>query len=351
MKALYLFTNSRGKNAEEVARGEYHDNHFFGMFRLGRYGIDANFLELENTFPKKIVQFLRQHISMHFVHTPLLPFMYSYDVLLTSSSLGTLLVRKILHLRPKKVVMFDYNLSGQLHDIKTFKEKVFKWVIDGVDGFVTLSAEEAETMKELYPEKEESIIFFPFACDSSYYKPVEGCKEENFILSVGRDPGRDVSTLVRAVAGLGVTCKVTVKKSQLDAVEDIPKEIERHDFTTKELLEEYTKTKLVVIPLNSKYSNDTMGCSSLVEAMSMGKAIIATDTVTMRNYITDGVNGRLVPQGDSEALRTVITELFNNETERERLGNNARVFVRKECDPELFAKKLAEFLLHVVKES
>lgn len=344
MKALYLFTNSRSKNAEEITRQEYHDNHFFGMYRLRKYGVDADFLELENTFPKKIAQFLRHHISMHFVHVPLLPFVYSYDVVLTSSSLGTLLVRKIFHLRPKKVMMFDYNISGQLSNIRTFKEHVFRWVIDGVDGFVTLSKKEAEAMKKIYPKKIQSIAYLPFACDSSYYKPVEGLKEENFILSIGRDPGRDLSTLCKAMSGLGVNCKVTAKQSQLDVVVDIPKEVERHDFSTKELLDEYTKAMLVVIPLNPKYPNDAMGCSSLVEAMSMGKAIIATNTVTMRNYITDGVNGRLVPQGDSSTLNKVVTELLRDDKQRKMLGRNAREFVVKNCDPEKFAKELVDFL-------
>jgi glycosyltransferase involved in cell wall biosynthesis len=347
MKALYLFTNSRSKNAEEITRLEYHDNHFFGMYRLKKYGVDADFLELENTFPKKVAHFLRRHISMHFVHVPLLPYMFSYDVLLTSSSLGTLLVRKIFHLRPKKVVMFDYNISGQLSTVRTWKERVFRWIINGVDGFVTLSREEAEAMKKIYPKKAENIAFFPFACDSSYYKPAEGFKEENFILSVGRDPGRDLSTLCKAMSGLGVSCKVTAKKSQLDAVVDIPKEIERHDFSTRELLEEYTKAKIVVIALKVKYPNDTMGCSSLVEAMSMGKVVIATGTVTMRNYITDGVNGRLVPQSDSSALTTVIKELLQDDEQRKMLGRNAREFVVKNCDPENYAKELVGYLKKV----
>ena len=344
MRAVFLFTNERSSLTKRVANGEDSDNAFQGALRLSKYGIESDFIELENTFPKKIAQFIRQHGSMHFVHVPLLPYMFFYDVLLTSASFGTLFIKKIFHLPPKKVVMFDYNISGQLGNVRTFKQKVFRSVVSGVDAFITLSIEEAEAMKRIYPKKAQNIVYLPFACDGSYYKPIEGLVEEDFILSVGRDPGRDLFTLCKAVSGLGVSCKVTAKKTQLDAVGDVPSEIERQDFTSKELLEAYTKAKLVAIPLNPKYPNDSMGCSTLVEAMAMSKAIVATDTVTMRNYITDGVNGRLVPQGDSDTLRVVIKELLQDDEQRNILGKNAREFVIRNCDPEKFAEELANFV-------
>ena len=341
---LYLFTNSRSKNVEEIVRSEYHDNHFFGMLRLKKFGVEANFLEVENTFSERIARFLRRHISMHFIHVPLIPRMRSYDVVLTSASLGTLLLWRIFHFPPKKWVMFDYNISGLLEAASTYKERIYTWIVGGVNGFITLSKEEAETMKKIYPKKTDAVVFLPFACDAEYYKPVENVKEENFILSVGRDPGRDWLTLCKAVSGLGVRCKVTAKKRHLEVVENVPKEIEHYNFSSKELLEEYTKARIVIISLNPHWVNDSMGCSSLVEAMAMGKAIVATDTVTMRNYITDGVNGRLVPQGDSKALKEVIWELLQDGEQRKKLGSNAREFVIKNCSPDTFAKNLADYL-------
>lgn len=350
MKVLYLFTNSRSENAEHVKKGEDHDNHFFGMFRLGNYGVEADFLELENKFSKRVANFLRRHVlNMHFVHVPLIPFMRSYDVVLTSAAYGTLLLWRIFHFPPRKWVMFDYNLSGMLENTNTFKQRVFKWMIGGVSGFITLSKEEAEAMRARYPEKAENIIFLPFACDTEYYKPVEGLKEKDFILSVGRDPGRDLKTLCEAVKGTGTVCKVTAKEQQFDAVKDVPKEVERYSFSKEELLEQYTKAKVVVLPLNPKYPNDSMGCSSLVEALAMGKAVVATDTVTMRNYITDGINGRLVPQGDVDALKKAVTKLLDDEEKRKQLGKNARAFVRKECNPGDFVLKLKAYLLGIEK--
>ena len=63
---------------------------------------------------------------------------------------------------------------------------------------------------------------------------------------------------------------------------------------------------------------------SLIEAMSSGCAILASDTAPVREAIEDGVTGRLLPFFDPQAWAHGIDTLLNDAAERMRLGAQAR---------------------------
>ena len=65
---------------------------------------------------------------------------------------------------------------------------------------------------------------------------------------------------------------------------------------------------------------------SLLEAMSMGCAIVASDTAPVREAIEDGSTGRLVDFFDHQALASSICELLDDPAARSRLGHTAREF-------------------------
>ncbi|MFO1389276.1 glycosyltransferase family 4 protein [Cellvibrio sp.] len=65
---------------------------------------------------------------------------------------------------------------------------------------------------------------------------------------------------------------------------------------------------------------------SLLEAMSIGCAIVASDTAPVSEVIAHNKTGRLVDFFDREALAAQVINLLECPTERERLGNAAREF-------------------------
>lgn len=71
---------------------------------------------------------------------------------------------------------------------------------------------------------------------------------------------------------------------------------------------------------------------SLLEAMSIGCAIVASDTSPVRDVITDNETGRLVNFFDHKALADEISSLLDNPAERQRLGFNARALIHEEYD-------------------
>ena len=71
---------------------------------------------------------------------------------------------------------------------------------------------------------------------------------------------------------------------------------------------------------------------SLLEAMSVGCTIVASSTPPLLEAITHNENGRLVDFFNSSELTEQICELLQNESERERLGRNAREFAKLNYD-------------------
>jgi glycosyltransferase involved in cell wall biosynthesis len=71
---------------------------------------------------------------------------------------------------------------------------------------------------------------------------------------------------------------------------------------------------------------------SLLEAMSAGCAIAASDTPPVREVLVHGETGRLFPFFDRERLVDEVCGLLNNADERKRLGSQARAVAQKNYD-------------------
>lgn len=71
---------------------------------------------------------------------------------------------------------------------------------------------------------------------------------------------------------------------------------------------------------------------SLLEAMSVGCAIVASDTQPLREAVVHDQTGRLADFFDSQALAASVCALLDDPAARARLGANAREFARTHYD-------------------
>jgi glycosyltransferase involved in cell wall biosynthesis len=78
---------------------------------------------------------------------------------------------------------------------------------------------------------------------------------------------------------------------------------------------------LFVLPAKEARSGDRDGLPNVImEAASQGLAIIATDFAGIPEFVRDGIDGRLVPPGDWEALSNAINLLGRDPQRRAVLG-------------------------------
>lgn len=342
-KVLYLFTGYRGPHLAKVMAGEEQGNGYWGMLRLGKYGVEAHHLEIEQFFPLWLCRFLRKHIlSVYFVHLPLYPFFFAYDIVFTSTGYGTQLVHTLLHFRKPKWVMHDFSIIGLLGKENTFFQKVFAWMVSRSAGIVTISLPEAEDLKKRFPHLKEKIAFIPYGVDLDYFKPQTN--EVAGIFAPGRDPDRDLKTLFKASEGLGVDVLVTTHASRLEKLQPLQTFIVHRTLSVEELKGEYAKASVVVIPLDTSTGlNNAMGISALYEALAMGKAIVATKTEAMESYITNGVNGLLVEEGNVEAMRDALSRILLDGELRGRLERGARAYAENHLEAGQCTKNLADY--------
>jgi len=81
---------------------------------------------------------------------------------------------------------------------------------------------------------------------------------------------------------------------------------------------------------------------TLLEASSMAKPIVTTDTVGCKEVVIDGYNGFLVPLKDTKILTEKVKELIFNKKLRETMGKNGRIITLKEFDVRIVVKKYVQ---------
>ncbi len=87
---------------------------------------------------------------------------------------------------------------------------------------------------------------------------------------------------------------------------------------------------------------------ALVEAMALGKACIASDVNAIPEAVKHLETGILVPAGASEKLASAIGELADDAHLRQKLGDNARNFVRENFEEQVTGQIMLELYDNVV---
>jgi glycosyltransferase involved in cell wall biosynthesis len=96
--------------------------------------------------------------------------------------------------------------------------------------------------------------------------------------------------------------------------------------TGEDLVRLYRSASAVVVP-SVWYENAP---NVVLEAQSFGKVVIASDMGSLKEMISDGVDGLLFPPGDSEALASRIGRIAGDAGLARKLGTAARARVQKD---------------------
>jgi glycosyltransferase involved in cell wall biosynthesis len=141
--------------------------------------------------------------------------------------------------------------------------------------------------------------------------------------------GADREALERQIAALGIEDRVELVGPRTHA--DLPAE--------------YAAAHIVVVPSVADATGDRDGLPNVVlEAMSSGRPVVASDIGAVSSAVVDGRTGVLGPPGDPAALAGALEFLVDQADTRERLGREARARVERDFELHACTARLRAFL-------
>lgn len=175
---------------------------------------------------------------------------------------------------------------------------------------------------------------FRIAADKLRYVPLHTTiaeprmseRNEGYVLAAGRTL-RDYATLLRAAPSISAPIMILCGQDDLVGV-SLPANVTViRDAPRAEYLDRLERCSIVVIPLLP--AERATGQVVLLEAMALGKPVIATHTPGIRDLLRDGHNGLEVPPQNPAALSRSIGQLVNDPQLAMRLSKEALSDVRQ----------------------
>ena len=235
------------------------------------------------------------------------------------------LLRSIVGQKTPPLIILSFNMQGPLsHFIG-----LARFGMRSVTRVVVFTPFEVEQYQRLLSLAPEAISYCPHGWfdPMRWYVPRENnnsegaVRAEKFIFTSGRSY-RDYETLARAVEGTGACVRVSSRPFNLAGI-NLPNNMEPLGWLDYRVHQDYLyESSFYVIPLQP--ITFAGGDSSLLAAMSFGKAVVATRSPSTETYLDHGQTGLLVEPGDIEGMRQAILHLWQNPEEAARMGKEAR---------------------------
>jgi glycosyltransferase involved in cell wall biosynthesis len=124
---------------------------------------------------------------------------------------------------------------------------------------------------------------------------------------------------------------------------DLPSRIRiHHQLSATALRELYARSRFAVVPLHDVEFD--AGVTSVTEALSMGKAVIATRSQGQVDVLRHGEHGLYVPPGDPRALRQAVDYLLTHPDEAARMGRAGRELVVRNHALDAYVSRVADIV-------
>lgn len=282
----------------------------------------------------------------------------SFDLIqahLTMSTLYTGLSR-FLAPRPRRVTLF-LNLTFDVHPARTGRQRARKWLESLVnrtmiDAHVAVSCDTARHYERHLGLPQVRVIPLSIPAESiaasaeQVRAPSSGGtftiltparfvhqKGHRFLvhaLKMLRDGGYDAAAIFMGDGPLFEEVRAQVYSLGMDDRIEL-----RRAASHDDVLATLARVDAVALPS----LQEGLPVAAL-EAMAAGKPLIATEVSGLRELVTPGVTGVLVPPRDSAALATAIRSIIiASENTRERMGSAAVARVRDEYTSEVVARE------------
>jgi len=307
-----------------------------------------------------------------------------YDIIHSHYWLSGLVAEKLEHYWGTTPIVHMFHTLGHMKNrIATdAAERAPQERIDGeshvlsiADQIIAATPAEQAQLNWLYGANMEKVIVIPPGVDLERFQPIDKveakkrvgipCGDKTIMFAGRIEPLKGIDTLIQAMALIHQRCPDAVASTcvaiiggdpwadnpdaEMARLQAMRQELGIHDIIMflgakdQDVLPNYyAAAEMVVMP--SHY--ESFGMVAL-EAMAMGRPVIASEVGGLAFLIHDGFNGYHVPTRDPEALAAKIYELLSNDDCRAEMGRMARKSAEK-FDWSIIARHIVEVYLHLL---
>lgn len=337
LRAAFLFTSPRDEIISRMRTGREADTALRGLNHIQG-------AEYFTVFPKSIQSLL------------FIPRLLRYDFIVTQDNLllGYIVsvCARVFRLKTRwlYVAMNSSTLMRRhlAHPVRLFILKKF-WA--SYTRIICISSEQFENFAQLGIPREH-LMFIPFGVDARFFRPADVSREEDLVVSVGRDAGRDYATLFKAAERTSHTFIVVAGHKNIPSDMPIPANVSvLYNRSLVEIRDLYARAQLVVVPSKDVSVPDGSDCSGqtvILDALAAGKAVIATRRSWITDYFIAGQDLVVVEPNDPEALARAIDSLSHDAERRKRLAASGHSKVTARYTTKNFAEHLLMLMDSVV---
>ena len=274
---------------------------------------------------------IRKHAGRSVVvsHGPLLA--------LYSECLAQPAARQALHL------VFSFNFTN----LPTGARKLLlRHYLRRVDRFVVASAIERTLYSEYFELDVDRIDLLLWGVQPPLQELTKAPRfsDGQYICAIGSQ-ARDYDTLIDAMRRLPHIKLILVATPDSLPRAGVPVNVKvLTNVPLHDAMNVLAHSMFMVLPLRD--SKVPCGHVTVVSAMHMGKAILATNSAGLSDYLIDGSNAEFFPPKNPQQLAEKIELLFGDPLLCQRLGTFASIFAKQHCSEDSTAAYFQRYLEH-----
>lgn len=343
IKVVYLLPGIGSETYRAVQAGEAARERLFGAVQLIERGWSVTICDAQwEGWATPIRRKLARWLELPALKTCFALWRADIAVIQGRLAFLILLVAKVFGTRVVYVdVMFDM-------PNRRVKRWLNRFCLRSSDAIISYSVSQLDIWSKEYGIPINKMRSARFPMDNAFYKkPVVESAAAPFIIAIGRDIGRDYSTLLSASNIAKIDIKLVTLPYLLPQSWNKNSRVEVFQrLSYPELFKLYAQSKLAVIPLKSGISYPS-GIRASLEAMLLRTPVVATYTSVLAEEFVDGEHLLYVESENSTQLAEAIKRLIDDPGLAERLVENAWKKVNSDFGIDQFADIIEDVLVRL----
>jgi glycosyltransferase involved in cell wall biosynthesis len=343
VEAVFLYQGQRGKLLAQVRAGRAPDTGLVGLNHLQELGIDASvhrsLLRTKHQQPG-----LRHRLEWNLRELTAAWQLGDADV---ACSFWVKLFPLVAGLRGRPaVVAFNMGLCTDYLRFSRYQRRLVAAALRSAESVVCLASAQRDRLLRQYGVAPERVHAVLFGVDDRFYCPQEP-PDDGYVLAVGRDMARDYATFAQALEKLDARAIIIANERNLAGVKLPPNTELRLDVSYEQLRSLYAGAACVTIPTRAEsypYGADCSGQTVLLDAMAMGRPIIASERATLSDYVRQSETALIVPPEDPSSLRSALVRVLGDRQFAETMGSAGRRLVEERLTSRHLAARLAPII-------